>query len=161
MLKQEALAPAGVRTRKARLRDPAVARLSGTLVVVAAVAIALGAMLVAPRLTTSPVTAMVDRNIAAWNDFDEQTIRGVYTDDAFIFASSESAPVASGIDEIVALARWGRFSIQRQGPLTERGSLLSFPAHISTAYDVAGDVALVVMLVRENRIAQHWVIWGD
>jgi hypothetical protein len=145
---------------RARTRDPIVILLAGAVVVLLLVSIALGTMLVAPRVTASPATAQVDRMIAAWNEFDEATIRSVYADDAFIFASSESTPSASGIEEVVSLARWGAFTIERLGHVAEHASLRYFPVHISTAYDVQGDVAVVVLEVRDGKIAQHWVVWG-
>lgn len=161
MLKQEAVVPAlGAPARRTRRRDPVVPWLIGAVVVLVAAIAALGTLLVTPMLTTSPATELIDRNIAAWNEFDEETLRSVYAGDAFIFASSESNPSAAGIDEIVSLARWGGFSIERLGPVTERWSLVWYPVHISTQYDVDGDIAVVVMELREDKIVQHWVIWG-
>ena len=160
MLKQEVIETATRPSAATRRRDPIVPWLIGAMVVLVAIVLALGTMLVAPLISTSPTTEQIDRNIAAWNVFDEQTLRSVYTDDAFIFASSESDPSASGIDEVVSLARWGGFSIERLGPVTERWSLVWYPVHISTQYDVEGDIAVVVMELRDGRIAQHWVIWG-
>lgn len=161
MLKQEAVGPQVVASAaQARTRDPVVPWLAGAVVALAVVVVALGAMLVAPMVTTSPATELIDRNIAAWNAFDEDTLRSVYTDDAFVFASSESDPSATGLDEIVSLARWGGFSVERLGPVTQRWSLAWYPVHVSTKYDVDGDIAVVVMELRDGRIAQHWVIWG-
>jgi hypothetical protein len=160
MLKQETIGAAVAPAAPARSRDRFVPWLVGAIVLLLVVVIALGAMLAAPLATTSPTTDLINRNIAAWNDFDADTIRSIYADDAFMFASSELTPVASGIDEIVSLAQWGGYSIERLGPLTERGSMVWYPIHVSTTYDVAGDDALSVVLVRDGKIAQHWVIWA-
>lgn len=160
-MQQEAIGavPATPSTR-AGTRAPAVPWLIGAILILVVAVIGLGAVLAAPMVTTSPTTGLIDRNIAAWNAFDEATIRDVYAEDAFIFASSESTPVAKGIDEVVSLARWGGFSIERLGPVIERSSLAWYPVHISTTYDVAGDIAVIVLELRDGRIAQHWVVWG-
>jgi hypothetical protein len=161
MLNQEAVgrAPSAPATRAPR-RDALVAALAATVVILLVVAVVLGAMLVTSEGAASPSTDLIDRNIAAWNEFDEATIRSLYADDAFIFASSESDSAASGIEEIVSLARWGGFSIERLGPVTERASLVYYPVHIATTYDVQGDVAVVVMELLDGKINQHWVVWG-
>lgn len=165
MFRQEAIRPAappaaapGGVTRK---RDPVVPWLVGAVAVLVLAVLALGALAVAPNITPTANTALVDRNIAAWNTFDGDTIRSVYADDAYVFASSESTPVAQGIDEIVSLAQWGGFTIERLGPVTERGPLAWFPIHVSTTYDVAGDSALAVLSIEDGKITQHWVIWGQ
>lgn len=161
MLKQETIGPVAAPDPGARSRAPVVPWLVGAVAVLLVVVIALAAMLAAPMTTASPLTDLVDRNIAAWNEFDGDTIRSVYADDAFIFTSADTASAASGIDEIVSLAQWGGFTIERLGPVTQRGAQIWYPIHVSTTYDVGGDDALAVMLTRDGRITQHWVIWFD
>lgn len=140
MLKQEAARPAPVPTATpAGARAPVVRWLVGTVIVLVVAVAALGTMLVAPLVSTSRATELIDRNIAAWNEFDEETIRSVYTEDPFVLASSESDPSAAGIDEIVSLARWGGFSVERLGPVTEKWSLVTYPVHASTTYDLDGE----------------------
>ena len=159
MLKQEAIGPAAPSAPRAR--SPVVLWLSGAVVVLAVAVIGLGAALVAPTVTRSPTTALVDRMIGAWNVFDGDTIRSLYADDSFVFASSGATPAAKGIDEVVSLAQWGGFSIERLGPVTERATLTWFPAHVSTTYDVSGSDAVVVLRLRDGKITQHWVIWNE
>lgn len=133
------------------------------LVIVLAVALgAFAATYAAPLLTTTPGEALADDMIAAWNAHDPVATRAFYTDDAFAWSSANSEPEARGIDEIASMAQYGGLTIERTGPVTESAGLAWWPIHVSSAYDVHGDDAVAVMVLRDGKIAQHWVIWrGD
>jgi hypothetical protein len=162
MTTQQAVGPA-VRTigePKTKTHNP-VPWLVGAVVVLAIAVVALGAMLVAPTLTTPKSQAMVDRTIAAWNAPAAQDLLKYYAADAIVSASSDSAPAAKGIDEIIKMAQYGRFQIERIGPVSERGNLVWYPAHVATGYDVSGSDAVVVYYLQDGKIVQHWVIWNE
>jgi hypothetical protein len=131
------------------------------VILLAAVALALGAMLAAPMVTTTPSQALVDRTLAAWTKFDEAAIRDAYTEDAFLWTSDSTTPTASGIDEIVGTARGAGLTVERIGPVTERGNLVMYLAHVSSAYDVSGSDSVTVFYMRDGKIAQQWVIWDE
>ena len=105
MLKQDVHAPAVRPVAVPRPRN-LVPWLAGAVVVLAITVLGLGAVIVQPMVTTTPGEALVDRLIAAWNVSDEQEIRALYTDDAFIWMNIDTKPSASGIDEIVDMARY-------------------------------------------------------
>lgn len=164
MTTQQAVGPA-VRTTaepkpKAKTHSP-VPWLVGAIVVLVIAVVALGAMLVAPTVSPAKSQAMVDANIAAWNAPAAQEILKYYTPDAVLSVSSEAAPAAKGIQEIISLAQYGGFQIERLGPVTERGNLAWYPAHVATRYDVSGSDAMVVFYMRDGKVAQQWVIWDE
>ena len=160
MTAQQAIAPA-VRPAAEKKQRSVVPWLVGAVVVLAIVVVALGALLVAPTLSTPRSQALVDGNIAAWNAPAAHELVEYYADDAIVYASGESSPAATGIEEIMRLAQYGGFQIERIGPVTERGNLVWYPAHVSNSYDVSGSDAVVVYYMRDGKVAQHWVIWDE
>lgn len=160
MTTQQAVGPAIRPVAETKPRS-VVPWLLGAIVALAIVVVALGVMLIGPALTTPAGQAMVDDNIAAWNTPAAHKLMEYYAKDAIVWASSESSPAASGIDEIIELARYGGFQVERLGPVSERGNLVWYPAHVSTSYDVSGSDAVVVYYMRDGKIAQHWVIWDE
>jgi hypothetical protein len=160
MTTQQAVAPAVRPATESKPRS-VVPWLVGAVVVLAILAVALGAMLAAPALSTPRNQAMVDGGIAAWNAPAADKLLQYYTQDAVVWASSDTAPSAKGIDEIIKLAQYGAFQVERTGPVTERGNLVWYPAHVATGYDVSGSDAVVVLYMRDGKVAQHWVIWNE
>lgn len=133
--------------------------LTALVVLLAGILLGLAAVLAAPALTTSAGEATADELIAAWNDHDLDAIRGIYTEDAVVWTSASATAEASGMDEILNLVQYGGVTVERIGPVTERGHLYSWLAHVSNAYDVSGDDAVVVVVLESGLIVQHWVIW--
>lgn len=160
MLKQDVHAPAARPVAVPRPRN-LVPWLAGPLVVLAITVLGLGALIVQPMITTTPGEALVDRLIAAWNLSDEQEIRALYTDDAFIWMNIDTKPSASGIEEIVDMARYSGVKVERIGPVMERGNLVWSLDHVSTDYDVSGSDAVDVYYLRDGKVAQHWIIWDE
>jgi hypothetical protein len=160
MTTQQAVGPA-IRPAAESTPRSVVPWLIGAIVALAIAVVALGAMLIAPSLTTPPEQAMVDDNIAAWNTPAAHKLMRYYADDATVVVSSESSPAASGMDEIINLARYGEFTVERLGPVGVRGNLVWYLAHVSTSYDVSGSDAVVVYYMRDGKVAQHWVIWDE
>ena len=160
MTTQQAVGPAIRPAAESKSRN-VVPWLVGAIVVLAIVLVALGAMLLAPAVTPPAAQAQVDGNIEAWNTPAADKLMQYYAKDAFLFASGESSPAASGIDEIIELARYGGFQIERIGPVSERGNLVWYLAHVSSSYDVSGSDAVVVYYMRDGKVAQHWVIWDE
>jgi len=118
-------------------------------------------MLAVPALSTPRSQVMVDAGIAAWNAPAAQDVIRNYTDDAVIWSSDSTTPAAKGTDEIISLAQYGNFHIERIGPVSERGNLVWYPAHISNRYDVSGSDAVVVFYMQDGKVAQHWVVWDE
>ena len=141
-------------------RDP-VRPLVVAVIILAIATIGLAAILLAPSVTTTAGEALADDVVAAWNGPDGPGIRDLYTDDAIVWTSDSAEPAAIGVEEIAVLAQYGGFTIERIGAVSERGNLVSYPAHVSTNYDVSGSDAVVVLYLRDGRIAQHWVIWDE
>lgn len=160
MTTQQAVAPAIRPAAKPRARS-VVPWLVGAVVVLAIAVVALGAMLVAPTLSTPRSQALVDGNIAAWNAPAAHELPKYYADDAMVYTSNESSPAATGIEEIMRLAQYGGFQVERLGPVSERGNLVWYPAHVSTAYDVSGSDAVVVYYMQDGKVVQHWVVWDE
>lgn len=160
MLRQEASIPAAQPAAVSR-PSGAVALLIGLVVVLAIGTLALGTVLVVPMVTTTPGEALADRTIAAWNEFDDQAIRAQYADDAIVWSSVDKEPAAAGVDEIAALAQYGGMTIERIGPVAERGNLVWYPVHVTSGYDVSGSDAVVALYLEEGRIVQHWVVWDE
>lgn len=160
MTTQQAVAPAALPAARPRTHNP-VPWLVGTIVALAIAVVALGAMVAAPLVSTPASQAMVDANIAAWNAPAAAKLMDYYADDAVIWASDSSTPAASGIDAIIDLARYGDFTIERVGPVSEQGSLVWYLAHVSNRYDVSGSDAVVVYYMKDGKVAQHWVIWDE
>jgi hypothetical protein len=162
MTTQQAVGPAigTIAEPKTKTHNP-VPWLVGAVVVLAIAVVALGAMLVAPTLTTPKSQAMVDANIAAWNAPAAGDLPKYYAADAIMWASSDAAPAAKGIDEIMKLAQYGGFQVERTGPVTERGNLVWYPAHVATSFDVSGSDAVAVYYLQDGKIVQHWVIWNE
>lgn len=160
MTTQQAITPVARAATEPRRRG-VVPWLVGAIVVLAIAVVALGAVLVAPSLSTPSHQAMVDANIAAWNTPAVHEFADYYTQDAIVFASNESAPAATGLDEIMQLGQYGSFRVERTGPVSERGNLVWYPAHVSNSYDVSGSDAVVVYYLRDGKVAQHWVIWDE
>lgn len=167
MLRQDAVGvtPAadieGSRPAATTHRRSPVPWLIGLAVVLAIALVALGAMVVAPMVASGTDTALGDEVITAWNAGDAEAARAIYTEDAILFTSSDSQPTAKGIDEIVAQVEYAGLTIERTGPITQRGNLVWQPIHVSSAYDVSGSDAVAVLWLRDGRIAQHWVIWDE
>ena len=159
MLRQESIQGAAKPVTETKHHSP-VPWLVAAVIILAVVALALGAMLAAPMVTTTPNEALVDRMAAAWTKFDEATLRDVYTEDAFIWTSDTTTPT-KGVDDIVGVARWSGTTVERIGPTTERGNLVSYPVHVSSTFDVSGSDAVAVLYMRDGKIAQHWVIWDE
>jgi hypothetical protein len=135
--------------------------LVGAVVVLAVTVLALAAVIVQPMLTTSYGEALSDRLLASWNVYDDQAIRAVYADDAIIWMSHSAAPSATGIDEVADLARYGGVKVERIGPVSERGNLVWFLHHVTNDYDVSGSDAVLVLYLRDGKVAQQWVIWDE
>jgi hypothetical protein len=133
--------------------------LVAVIVILLAATLGLAAAFVAPAMTTSPGEAFADEMIAAWNTRDIDRIREIYTEEAFVWQSASTAPKATGIDEIVDLVRYGGLTVERIGPIVERGNLRTYPIHVSNTYDIQGDDAMAILAMEDGRIAQHWVIW--
>jgi len=160
MTTQQVVAPAVVPATERRTRN-AVPWLIGAIVVLVIAVVALGAMLVAPALSTPSSQAMVDANIAAWNTPAADKLLDFYADNAVLWASDSTTPSATGIDEIVKLAQYGNFTIERLGPVSERGNLVWYLAHVSNDYDVSGSDAVVVYYMQDGKVKQQWVIWDE
>lgn len=160
MTTQQAVAPAVRPAAEARPRN-AVPWLAGAVVVLAIAVVALGAVLLAPTLSPPSSQAMVDANIAAWNAPAADKAAQYYAQDAILATSSEPAPAAKGLAEIINLVQYGGFQVERIGPVTERGNLVWYPAHVSTSYDVSGSDAVVVYYLEDGKIQQQWVIWDE
>ncbi|OGN81353.1 MAG: hypothetical protein A2X23_08925 [Chloroflexi bacterium GWC2_73_18] len=160
MLKQDVHAPAVRPVAVPRPRN-LVPWLAGAVVVLAVAVLGLGAVIVQPMVTATPGEALVDRLIAAWNVSDEQEIRAVYTDDAIIWMSHSATPSATGIDEVADLARYGGVKVERIGPVSERGNLVWLLHHVTSDYDVSGSDAVLVLYLRDGKVAQQWVIWDE
>lgn len=73
----------------------------------------------------------------------------------------DQRPTASGIDEIVDTARYAALTIERIGPVGEKGHLAWSVSHVSNAYDVSGSDEIVVFHVENGKITQQWVIWDE
>ena len=160
MTTQQVVAPAVAPATERTKRNP-VPWLVGIIVILAIVVAALGAMLAAPVLSTPSSQAMVDANIAAWNTPAADKLLDFYADNAVLWASDSTTPSATGIDEIVKLAQYGNFTIERLGPVSERGNLVWYLAHVSNDYDVSGSDAMVVFYMQDGKVKQHWVIWDE
>ncbi len=160
MLRQDVSAPVVRPVAVPRLRNP-VPWLVAVVVVLAVAVLALGAILVQPMVTTTRGEATMERLIAAWNVFDEDELRALYTEDAVLWANTDSRPTASGIDEIVDTARYAGLKIELIGPVSERGNLVWGLSHISNDYDVSGSDQVGVLYVENGKIAQQWVIWDE
>jgi hypothetical protein len=159
MLRQDVHAP--VAQPPARVAPGTLLRvLAVGVVVLLGATLVLGAMLFGPTVSTSPNERFADDMIAAWNDRDPDRLRAVYTEDAFVWTSAGTAADATGIDEIVDLARFSGLTIERIGPISEHPTLLSYPIHVSNSYDVEGDDAVAVLVLQDGKIAEHWVIWS-
>lgn len=160
MAMQQAVAPAVRPAPQSRTHNP-VPWLVSAIVVLAIAVVALGAMVAAPFVSTPTGQAMVDGNIAAWNAPAADKLLGYYAADAILWASDSSTPAASGIDEIIEVARYGNFTIERLGAVSEQGNLVWYLAHVSNRYDVSGSDAVVVYYMKDGKVAQHWVIWDE
>lgn len=160
MLSQEVRAPA-IRPAASASRPAIVPVLATLTIVLGITVVALGATLIQPWLTTTPGETITDRAIAAWNEVNEDEIRAVYADDAFLWTNVDQRPTASGIDEIVDTARFGALKIERIGPVSEMGHLVWSASHVSSGYDVSGSDEVVVFYVEDGRITQQWVIWDE
>jgi hypothetical protein len=160
MLQQQAQAPVIRAASIPRARNP-VPWLVGAVVVLAIAVLALGAMLVQPSLTTTPGENLANRAIAAWNDFNEDELRAVYAEDAFLWTNIATEPTASGIDEIVDTARTAGLKVEPIGAVSERGHLVWGLSHVSSAYDVSGSDEVTVFYVENGRITQQWVVWDE
>jgi len=160
MLKQDAHAPAVRPVAIPRPRNP-VPWLVGTVIVLAITVLALGAVIVQPMLITSPGETLADRLVASWNVYDDQEIRAVYTNDAIVWMSNSATPSATGIDKVADLARYGGVKVERIGPVSERGNLVWFLHHVTSDYDVSGSDAVLVLYLRDGKVAQQWVIWDE
>ena len=158
MLKQDVHVPAAP-ARIAVQSGTLVRVLVAVIVVLLAATLGLAAAFVAPTVTTSPSEAFADEMIAAWNGRDLDRIREVYAEEAFVWPSACTAPEATGIDELRDLVRYGGLTVERVGPVVERGGLRSFPIHVSNTYDIQGDDAMAILVIEDGRISQHWVIW--
>jgi hypothetical protein len=154
------VAPAARPAARSGARNP-VPWLVGLVVVLAIAVVALAAALVAPTLSTPKSQAMVDANITAWNVPAAQDVIRFYAADAVIWSSDSSTPAAKTGDEIISLAQYGGFDIERIGPVSERGNLVWYPAHIANRYDVSGSDAVVVFYMQDGKIVQHWVVWDE
>ena len=160
MTTQQAVGPAIRPVAESKPRS-VVPWLVGAIVVLAIAVAALGTMLIAPAVVTSPEEASVDANIAAWNTPAADKLMEYYATDAIVWSSDATAPAASGLDAIIELARYGRFTVERLGPVSVRNNLVWYPAHVSSDYDVSGSDAVVVYYMRDGKVAQHWVIWDE
>jgi len=160
MTTQQAVAPAVRSATQSTTHNP-VPWLVSAIVVLAIAVVVLGAMVAAPIVSTPGSQAMVDGNIAAWNAPAADKLMNYYAADAVIWASDGSTPAASGIDEIIELARYGNFTIERVGAVSEQGNLVWYLAHVSNRYDVSGSDAVVVYYMKDGKVAQHWVIWDE
>ena len=160
MLRQEAQAPAVRPVNVPRLRNP-VPWLVGAIVVLAVAVLALGAMLVQPMLTTTPGQLFSDRVAAAWNVFNEDELRALYTEDAILWTNIDTKPMASGIDEIVDTARYAGLKVEPVGQFSERGHLVWGLHHVSSGYDVSGSDEITVFYLVDGKIAQQWVVWDE
>jgi hypothetical protein len=160
MLQHQAQAPAVRPISMPAARNP-VPWLVGAVVVLAIAVLALGAMLVQPSLTTTPGEDLANRAFAAWNDFNEDELRAVYAEDAFLWMNIATEPTASGIDEIVDTARTAGLKVEQIGEVSERGHLVWGLSHVSNAYDVSGSDEVIVFYVENGKITQQWVIWDE
>jgi ketosteroid isomerase-like protein len=117
-----------------------------------------------PAVTTSSGEAIHRDVMAAWNTGDVDAARSLYAPDAIVQLSNFDRPLAEGIDDIVAEVEYQAqvgFVVERTGPVTESEGLVSAPVHISTDADAYGDDAIVVLVVSgEDKIVEHWTIWG-
>lgn len=159
MLSQQTTAPAVVPRAPARPRG-IVPWLVGLIAVLAIAVLALGTLLVAPMLATTPHEAMIRANVAAWNAHDADAVRANYTEDAILWTSDSASPTAKGADEIVSTAQFGGLTVEIVGPISERGNLVWMVNHVSSGYDVSGDDEVTVFFLRDGKIAQQWVVWN-
>lgn len=160
MLQQQAQAPAIRPVSVPRPRN-AVPWLVAAVVVLLVAVLALGAMLVQPSLTTTPGEALANRAIAAWNEFNEEELRAVYAEDAFLWMNTATEPTAIGIDEIVDTARYAGLTVVPLNEVSERGHLVWGLSHVTSAYDVSGSDEVVVFYVENGKITQQWVVWDE
>ena len=160
MLRQDALAPTVRPASVPKARDPVRWLVAAVVVLVVAV-LALGAVLVQPMITTTTGEALSERVNAAWSQFNEEELRALYTEDAFLWTNIDSKATASGIDEIVETARTTGLKIQAIGPVGERGHLVWALTHVSNNYDISGSDEITVFYVEGGRIAQQWVVWDE
>jgi hypothetical protein len=160
MLQQQAQAPLVRPASTSRTWSP-VPWLIGAVVLLAIAVLALGAMVIQPSLTTTPGEELANRATAAWTDFNEDELRAIYAEDAFLWTNIATEPTASGIDEIVDTARTAGLKVEPIGEVSERGHLVWGLSHVTNAYDVSGSDEVVVFYVENGKITQQWVVWDE
>jgi ketosteroid isomerase-like protein len=155
----ETAAPAQARPDSSRRT---LRRLEAAVAVLGAALLAMTLVLVWPS-GTSTAEALHDDLTVAWSTGDADAIRALYTEDAVLWMSQQSEPVAVGIDEIVAEAASAAsvgFRAERIGPVTQVGDMVTVVSHMSSNDDVAGEDAIQVFRLEDGKVAEDWVIWS-
>jgi hypothetical protein len=127
----------------------------------AVIALAVGAVLLYPAITTADGEAVANDMMAAWNSGTTQGFSDVYAE-RVVLTTTDDADPSVGLDDVIARANEAQadgFQVERVGAFTETGQLIAFPASITT--DDAGADELIVVLRYDDAgvIVEQHVIW--